>query len=182
MQPSSRFTAHRSPRMLLYGLLFVALVGMAGMVMITGPDALAAPAPPDTTIPPGTLPKPDGPPLSGIINILHLAPVAADLDDTAVVICNDADDSLVGGPLRYGEQSGYLNLFFGNYDWYVAGAAGGCDPGSLLLDLDPFTMRGNAKLSLVIFGGANTQPLDSVLIIEAFGLDVNMMPIFIQQP
>jgi hypothetical protein len=179
MQPSSRSTLLRSPRALLFGLLFLALVALAV------PGAIAAPSAdePDATIPPGTLPKPDdGPPLSGLLNVLHLAPVAADLDDTAVVLCNEADDTQVGGPLRYEEQTGYTKLYFGVYDWYVALADVGCGPDNQLLDLDPFTMRGNSILTLVIYGGANSQPLNSVLIIEVLGSDVVLFPFFIQQP
>jgi hypothetical protein len=176
---------HRS-RTLAMGLFFIALIALTGAAFLVDQGAVAAqdgPAatlPPGGTIPPGTLPPIDGPQLSGLINVLHLAPFDPDPANTAVLICNDADDSQVAGPLQYGEQSGYVELYLGEYDWYLAPAGAGC--GTVALDLEPFTMFGGSKLSLVVFGGANGYPLESVLIVGVLGQNTQLAPLVRNQP
>lgn len=176
-------TPIRSKRALIFGLIFVALLALTGMMFSADQGMAAAPqAPlaPGETIPPGTLPPVDGPPLAGLINIFHLAPFDAVPANTAIVICRDADDAQVAGPISYGEQSGYMKLYLGVYDWYVATEAAGC--GTPLLDLEPFTMFGGSNLTLIIYGGANGYPLESLLSVNVMGNQTQFSPIIRNQP
>jgi hypothetical protein len=110
----------------------------------------------------------------GLLNVIHAAPIDSDINNTALDLCNTADDAKVSGPLLYGEQTGYQSLDMGAYDWCVA-AAGNC--GSSLFDIPTFEIRAGTRFSLVIYGGANGQPLATVLIVEDAGKAVRLLPI-----
>jgi len=147
-----------------YALLFLLLLALANL---SGSWVNAAPLSqtvPGGTIPPGgTLPAPPTPTAgTGLVRVLHLAPFESDVENTAVDICTESDEPVDGlTDLVYLEQSGYISLPPGEYDWTVA--TPGCD--TMLLDLPPFTLQPGTVLTLLIVGGDN-QPLSSVLLVD----------------
>lgn len=130
---------------------------------------------PGGTIPPGTIPPGTGPIFHGLINVIHAAPIDSDINNTAIDICDAESSSKVGGPLVYGEQTGYEEIALGDYMWFVAPA--GTDCGSNLHDISPFPIYAGTTLSVVIYGGANGYPLTSVVIAGAEGQRIQFLPI-----
>ncbi|MEZ4727438.1 MAG: hypothetical protein R3E79_09920 [Caldilineaceae bacterium] len=151
-----------------FALLFVLLLALANL---SGRWVDAAPLHqtlPGGTIPPGgTLPAPPTPTAgTGLVRVLHLAPFDSDVENTAVDICTESGDPVDGlTDLVYLEQSGYIPLPPGEYDWTVA--TPGCD--TVALDLPPFTLQSGTVLTLLVVGGDN-QPLSSVLLVDRGGL------------
>jgi hypothetical protein len=122
---------------------------------------------PGGTIPPGgTVPPPVSDPTQGQVRVLHLAPLATDIADTAIDLCDVEDVPVVGlSGLVYGENSGFLPFAAGAYDWYVGSP--GCN--AELLDLPPFLLGPDSAVTLLIVGGANGQPLNSILTVDRVG-------------
>jgi len=120
-----------------------------------------------TISPGGTLPAPLTPaPGLALVRVLHLAPFNSLIANTAVDICTQANAPVVGlTGLVYLEQSGYLTLTPGVYDWKVS--TPGC--GTVVLDLPAFTLQPGTVLTLLIVGGGN-QPLSSVVVVDRSGV------------
>jgi len=165
-------------RRCLYITVFATLVALAGISLLS-PQANAGATIPGGTVPPGTLPPP-GPAGQGQVNVIHLAPFDPVIANTAVDVCTEAGTPVTGATnLHYLEQSGYLTLPQGNYDWKVM--TPGC--GSLIVNLDPFTLFDQAVLSVLIIGDGVNQPFDSVLIVQDRGLSLKKyLPLIYKQP
>lgn len=152
----------------VYPLLFLLLLALANAsgswVDAAGLDETV----PGGTIPPGgTLPAPLTPaPGTALVRVLHLSPFNSVIANTAVDICTQANAPVVGlTGLVYLEQSGYLTLTPGVYDWKVS--TPGC--GTTLLDLPAFTLQSGTVLTLLFVGGDN-QPFSSVLLVDRGGV------------
>jgi hypothetical protein len=158
-----------------YPLLFVLLLVLANLASGWVQAAPLNQTVPGGTIPPGgTLPAPTPPtPGTGLVRVLHLAPLSSNIANTAVDICTQAGDPIAGfTDLVYLEQSGYQSLPAGVYDWTVERP--GC--GTVVLDLPAFTLQSGAALTLLIVGGGN-QPLTSVLLVDRAGQIIVYLPI-----
>ena len=162
----------------LFITLFATLVALAGISLLS-PQANAGATIPGGTVPPGTLPPP-GPSGQGQVNVIHLAPFDPVIANTAVDICTEAGTPVTGATnLHYLEQSGYLLLPQGNYDWKVM--TPGCS--SLIVNLEPFTLFDQAVLSVLIIGDGVNQPFDSVLIVQDRGISLKKyFPLIFNQP
>lgn len=75
------------------------------------------------------------------ITVGHLAPLSSNLSFTAVNICTDAGD-LVVGDLRYGDIRADMDFAPGLYDLKITSGAGGCL--FLLYDMPPFFLAAGA--------------------------------------
>lgn len=168
--------AHRQGRRLAYLLLFCLLLVLAGLSSQWGGigTAAAQTVPGGTITPGGTLPPP--PTLTagtGLVRVIHLAPFDNTIADTAVDICTGNNTPVTGlTNLAYLEQSGYIPLSPGPYDWTVA--TPGC--GTVVLDLPAFTLQPGMVLTLLVVGGGN-QPLSSVLLVEQSGQAYLYLPL-----
>lgn len=164
----------RLPRKGAYFALFLLLVIAA--FYAAGPTGAASAAeqgsgPASGTIPPGgTIPGP----LIGQVNVLHLAPFAADVADTGVQIC-DAGGNSVTDVLLYEEETGYQNLPVGSYTWSVALAETDC--GTIVLEIPKFRLLDQERLLLIIYGDNSNQPLNYVFVIVQEGLETTYLPI-----
>lgn len=168
-------TSYINGRRFCYLLLFGLLLALAGEAESWVNAAPLNQTVPGGTIPPGgTLPPPVSPTAgTGLVRVLHLAPFANNIANTAVDVCTQAGDPVAGfTDLVYLEQSGYQPLPAGQYDWTVA--TPGC--GTVALDLPAFTLQPGAALTLLIVGGGN-QPLTSVLLVDRVGQSVLYLPV-----
>ncbi len=122
---------------------------------------------PHETIPPGgTIPAPQPDLTQGQVRVLHLAPIAVDLNNTEIDICTESGEPVAGFTgLVYLDNSGYQLLPPASYDWYVG--TPGCT--TMLLDLPPFLLAPSTVATILIVGGANSQPLSSTLVIDQLG-------------
>jgi hypothetical protein len=97
-------------------------------------------------------------PASGFVKIrvVHSAPFAANLADTAVSIRTDAGD-LVGGltGVEFGQASGYLEVPAGLYDLNVATP----DGGTVLIDLTPVFLKSGDIVTVLAVGDGVNQDL-----------------------
>ncbi|MCB0061663.1 MAG: DUF4397 domain-containing protein [Caldilineaceae bacterium] len=152
-------------RYLLFVLLFVVVT--VAYVRQESAEVVAFDTIPGGTIPPGgTLPPPVIDPAQGQVRVLHLAPIDADLGNTAVDICTEGGTPVSGlTGLRYGDQSSYVAFAPGTQDWVVGPP--GC--GTTLLDLPPFLLERGSALTLIIAGDGANQPLRSVVLVDAAG-------------
>ncbi len=171
----------RHLRTLLYVFAFVLLVSTALLTVWTNSNAAGSSAniPTGNTIPPGgTIPPPVDPASGeGQVNILHVAPIAGDLIDTGVQIC-DTGGSNVTDYLYYQQQTGYFSLPIGSYDWFIGAAGGNCQ--TLVHDIPAFNVGSGARLLLIIFGDQDNQPLDTMLFVEHAGQFIYNLPYIIQ--
>lgn len=155
----------------VYPLLFLLLLALANASGSWVDAAELDETVPGGTIPPGgTLPAPLTPaPGTGLVRVIHLAPFDGVIANTAVDICTQAGAPVVGlTGLVYLEQSGYLTLTPGVYDWKVLKP--GC--GTTLLDLPDlpaFTLQSGTVLTLLFVGGGS-QPFSSVLLVDRSGV------------
>jgi len=98
------------------------------------------------------------PPADGFfkVRVVHSAPFAANLADTAVSIRTDGGD-LVGGltGVEFGQASGYLELPAGTYDLNVATPDGSVR----LIDLAPVTLNNGDIVTVFAIGDGVNQPL-----------------------
>ena len=90
------------------------------------------------------------------IRVVHSAPFAANLADTAVSIRTDAGD-LVGGltGVEFGQASGYLEIPAGLYDLNVATP----DGGTVLIDLTPVFLKSGDIVTVLAVGDGVNQDL-----------------------
>jgi len=147
-----------------YLLLFLLLVTLAGLSSLwTDGIVLGQTTPPGTIPPGGTLPPPPIPAAgTGLVRVLHLAPFDPVVANTAIDICAAVGDPVAGlTDLVYLEQSGYIALPAGTYDWTVG--TPGC--ATEVLDLPAFTLSSGTVLTLLVIGGDN-QPLSSFLLVD----------------
>ena len=177
MKAAFRTSHSQRARRILYTTLFMLLVFGAGLAAWTNSNA-AAPTgsvPTGSTIPPaGTIPPPPPPgPNEGQVNILHVAPFDADLINTGIQIC-DADGNTVSDYLYYQQQTGYVTLPMGIYDWYIGPAGDDCQ--TMVLDIPVFNLGAGGQLLLIIFGDGDNQPLDVMLFVERAGQFVYYLP------
>jgi len=80
-------------------------------------------------------------------------------------------DGLSG--LFYLANSGYIALEPGLYDWFVG--TPGC--ATQLFDLPPFRATPGSVATILLVGGANGQPLTSVLVVDEVGQNRLYLPI-----
>ena len=167
-------TLRRISYPLLFGLLVV-LASLSGQWM--DGTVFAQTVPGGTITPGGTLPAPPTPaPGSALVRVIHLAPFDNTVADTAIDICTQSGNPVTGlTDLVYLEQSGYITLPPGVYDWTVA--APGC--GAVVLDLPAFTLQPGMVLTLLVIGGGN-QPLSSVVLIEQAGQTYVYLPLIMK--
>jgi hypothetical protein len=136
----------------LFGFLCLSL--LSGVVGVSASPNRAAPF--NGTIPPGgTLPPAPVAQWQGQVRVIHLAPLAAALNDTTVDVCRE-DGSAISGlnGLVYGSQSGYQAFATGNHDWKVTEP--GC--GALVVDLPQFQLYADTVLTLYLIGDGVNQP------------------------
>lgn len=179
MHPNRQQPKKLIQRRTVYGLAFLLLCAMALSGVWFSDDVLAENAQPvGNTIPPGGTvpPAPEPLPNQGQVNIIHVAPFASELIDTGIQIC-DVYGLSVTNYLYYQQESGYLNLPFGTYDWYVAEAGSSCGAPLPGLDMPPFFVADGTRLAIVIFGDIVNQPLDSMVLIERFGEARYLLPL-----
>lgn len=121
------------------------------------------------TIPPGgTVPPAPIDFVNGFVRVVHAAPFAADVNDTAVDICDENDTPIPGLiGLLYLNESGYLPFSPGTYDWYVG--TPGC--ASQMVDIPAFNLFVNAALTLYILGDGTNQQFTTVLSVDRVGLN-----------
>lgn len=132
------------------------------------------------SVPPGTIPPgPETPSDKAKITVIHAAPFAAVVDDTAVDICT-SDGTVVSGleGLKYlGNASVFVSP--GNYDLAVAKAGTSC--ATTLLDLAPLTLANQQEVVLVLTGDGTNQPVDALLLVIKAGTNVYYMPIMFNE-
>jgi hypothetical protein len=168
----------RQPWLMLSVLAFVLLctgfvfheVNAQGEIDIAGANG---------TLPPGgTVPPPPTDLDHGFVRVVHVAPFAADIIDTALVVCSDLNTPVVGFPtLYYLSSTDYIPLLPREYDWFAGPP--GC--GSELVDIPEFRLFGDAALTIYISGGANNQPLTTVLSVDRAGMShVYHLPLIYQ--
>ena len=121
------------------------------------------------------------------MNFLHLAPFDSDVNNTGVDICTDPGfpfPSSVAVPgatdVYYGQQTGYLLAPVGLYNLRVTQKGSSC--ATVLLDLPPFNILDGTKLTIILYGGANGHPLDSLVIVEAPGVMHVYLPLLQKAP
>ena len=157
--------SHFQPRRRYFFVaLFAMLITLAGFSLLSQQASAAGTIPPGGTVPPGgTLP----PANQGQVNIIHLAPFSTVLANTAVDVCTEANVPVTGATnLHYLEQSGFLNLPAGSYDWKVTQP--GC--GATIVDLAPFVLGDQGRITLLIIGDGVNQPVSSLLLVQSMGL------------
>ena len=102
----------------------------------------------------------------GYVRIGHLAPFAMTLDDTAVNVINDADDSVILSDVKFGDVTGYLALPVGEYDLRIELAS----DNSVLFDLMPVTVAEGAFIAAYAGGDGVNQTPDVYAALGAAGL------------
>jgi hypothetical protein len=101
----------------------------------------------------------------------HYAPFAPTVVETAVDLCNDADNSKVAGPLPYGLNSGYVEFPAGIYDLSIALAGTNC--AGTAYDLPALQFNAGEFYDAFAIGKNNAAfPLDAV---SLSGLDFPAM-------
>ena len=94
------------------------------------------------------------------VRVVHTAPFAADLADTAVSIRLDSGDIVNNlSSVEFAQSSDYFQLPAGTYDLQVATV----DGSTALIDLAPVTLPDGAIVTIFAVGGIN-QPLGAVAI------------------
>ncbi|CAN5549263.1 hypothetical protein BH10CHL1_BH10CHL1_12470 [soil metagenome] len=150
-------------RRYLFVALFAGLITLAGFSLFNQQASAAGTIPPGGTLPPGG----SVPFNKGQVNIIHLAPFDANIANTAVDVCTETNTPVAGATnLHYLEQSGFLTLSSGSYDWKVTQP--GC--GATILDLAPFVLGNQGVITLLIIGDRVNQPLSSLLLVQDTGL------------
>ena len=128
------------------------------------------------TIPPGTIPPAATPPADKArITVIHAAPFAADIANTALDICTQ-EGTVVSGlaGLKYLDNASiFVNP--GSYDLKIADAGSNCT--ALRLDLAAFTLITQEEVVLVITGDGSNQPLDALLYVANPGAHTLYLPI-----
>lgn len=186
MQPNPTPPSQQLRRKSIFGLTFALLCAMAlyGAWFADGVSAAnAGTLPPGQTIPPGGTIPPATEPADdqGQVNIIHLAPFASDLIDTGIQIC-DADGNPVTNYIYYQQQTGYIDLDIGTYDWVVAEAGSNCTTLLPGLDLPSFFIADGTRLTLLIFGDNDNQPLDSMVLVDRVGEVYYHFPLMYSAP
>ncbi len=177
-QPNDHQSRARQPWLVLSMLAFVLLC--SGFVFYeANAQGETEVAGANGTIPPGgTVPPPPTDLDNGFVRVVHVAPFAVDIIDTALVVCADLNTPVAGLPtLYYLSSSDYIPLPPREYDWFAGPP--GC--GGELVDIPEFRLFGDAALTLYISGGANDQPLTTVLSVDRAGMsNVYYLPFIFQ--
>ena len=149
--------------------LFAGLVTLAGFSLFSHQASAAGTIPPGGTLPPGgTVPL-----NQGQVNIIHLAPFDAVIANTAVDVCTETNTAVTGATnLHYLEQSGFLALTAGSYDWKVTKP--GC--GATIVDIAPFVLAKQGIITLLIIGDNTNQPVSTLLLVQDSGITVRYLP------
>ncbi len=92
-------------------------------------------------------------PLKAKVRIAHLAPFAADLDDTMVDVCTDAGAAVLTNVPYKIFTNPYLSLPAGDYDLLIAVAGTSC--GTVALDLPSLRLAAGDIVDVFAIGGAN---------------------------
>ncbi|MFN8446976.1 MAG: hypothetical protein U0175_39645 [Caldilineaceae bacterium] len=132
------------------------------------------------SVPPGTIPPgPETPSDKAKITVIHAAPLATAIDDTAVDICTN-DGTVVSGlaGLKYLNNASVF-VSPGNYDLTVAKAGTNC--ATTVLDLAPFTLANQQEVVLVVTGDGTNQPVDALLLVTKAGVNIYYMPIIFNE-
>ncbi|MDQ3249838.1 MAG: DUF4397 domain-containing protein [Chloroflexota bacterium] len=159
--------------------LFIGLFAvLAGLGVFSQQAGAQGTIPPGGTVPGGTLPVPGA--NQGLVNVIHLAPFDPVIANTSVDVCTQTGTPVAGATgLVYLEQSGYLTLPAGTYDWKVTFP--GC--GSTVVDIAPFTLFDQSVLTLLIIGDGVKQPFSTVLLVQNGGLSQRLyLPIIAKFP
>lgn len=128
------------------------------------------------SVPPGTIPPgPEVPLNKAKITVIHAAPLASNVADTAVDICTN-DGAAVSGltGLQYLDNASVL-VSPGDYDLTVAKAGTNC--ATTVLDLAPFMLTNQQEVVLVLTGDGTNQPVDALLLVSKAGIRVFYLPI-----
>lgn len=158
--------------------VFVVLVGIFALLALAGffvqpamADDAGSTVPGGTVPPGGTIPLP----LLSTVKVIHSAPFAIDVADTAVDICTEDDLPVAGlSNLVYLDQASTI-LTSGNYDWKAAEA--GTDCANTVIDIAPFRVDSGAEYLLLLTGDGANQPLDSLFVTLTAGTPDTYLPI-----
>jgi hypothetical protein len=171
MQRNSQQPSKPIRRKAIYSVVLVILCAMAlsGVWFADGVSAENA-GPLGETIPPGGTvpPAPEPIPNQGQVNIIHVAPFASDVIDTGIQIC-DTKGNPVTSYIYYQQQTGYLELYMGKYDWVVTEAGSNCTVPLPGLELPTINVYDGTRLTLQIIGDNSNQPFDSMILVEQLG-------------
>lgn len=132
------------------------------------------------SVPPGTIPPgPETPSNKAKITVIHAAPLAAAINDTAVDVCTN-DGAVVSGldGLTYLDNASVF-VSPGSYDLLVAKAGTNC--ATVVLDLAPFNLINQQEVVLVLTGDGTNQPVDALLLVTTAGSSVYYLPIMFNE-
>ncbi len=179
MQSTCQQSSNSSRRKIVYGLALVlfCLMGLSGVwfadgVLAEGAGPLGETIPPGGTVPPA----PDPVPNQGQVNIIHVAPFADEVIDTGVQIC-DMQGKPVTSYLYYQQQTQYLELYMGEYDWVVTMAGSNCADPLPGLVLPTIKVYDGTRLTLLLIGDNANSPFDSMVLVEQVGRPHYHLPI-----
>lgn len=168
-------------RNLRFGLLILILTtALCLLTYATWLKSGVAEAAVNGSVPPGTIPPgPETPSDKAKITVIHAAPLAAVIDDTAVDICT-SDGTVVSGlaGLKYLNNASVF-VSPGTYDLKVAKAGTNC--ATVVLDLLPFNLLNQQEVVLVLTGDGTNQPVDALLLLTKAGVNVYYMPIMFNE-
>ncbi len=114
-------------------------------------------------------------PLFGKVRVVHVAPFApGPAINTAVNVVDQSGNSIGSGVfegLVYKQDSGYIELPVGLYDWKVALAISDAP----VVDLPPFNLYSEAVVTIYIMGDGTIQPAAGLLTINELGNEPTIM-------
>lgn len=114
------------------------------------------------------------------IRVIHAAPFAADINDTAASIRLD-DGTVVGGldNVLFGTASGYLEIPAGNYDLNVSTA----DGTTRLIDIAPLDLAAGTIVNVFATGDGVNQPVGAYAVFsDGTGANLALEPTVMPEP
>ncbi len=183
MQRTPQKPSSPTRRRVMYGLALAlfCLMGLSGGwfadgVLAEGAGELGETIPPGGTVPPA----PDPVPNQGQVNIIHVAPFADEVIDTGVQIC-DTKGNPVTSYLYYQQQTNYLELYMGKYNWVVTEAGSNCTVPLPGLVLPTINIYDGTRLTLLLIGDNDNAPFDSMILVERLGQVHHHLPIMAKE-
>ncbi len=149
---------HRYATVFLLAMV-LSVFGYYGQASVNAANTTLPGTLPPGTIPPGTVP----PPNQAKVTIIHAAPFAPILADTAIDVCTQSGLLVPGlGNIKYLENVVGI-LPPGEYDVKIAKTGTNCS--DVVLDIAPITLQAGQEVILIITGDGVNQPLGSLLVI-----------------
>ena len=161
---------HRYATVFLLAMV-LSVFGYYGQSSVSAANTTLPGTLPPGTIPPGTVP----PPNQAKVTIIHAAPFAPILADTAVDVCTQSGVVILGlDDIEYLENVVAI-LPPGEYDVKVAKSGTNCT--DVVLDIAPITLLAGQEVILILTGDGTNQPLGSLLVITTRGQMKLYLPI-----